>query len=214
MKRVVVFLAILLTAYSAFSQTAITVTFIVKNKDTKESIADASVRVKDSESGAVTDKNGRADLTIAASPVTSKGFETNTRLGNSIAKLFLGYTFTDVRAGYLAGDRRLTLLPKHRINSSLVFEKESDFKTGVEFYYGSSQTLSDRSRTHSLGEFGLFGEKTFGKYSLFINAENLTDIRQSRYGQVVGPPHQNPSFAELYTHTEGRIINGGIKIRL
>lgn len=150
----------------------------------------------------------------AASPVTSKGFETNVRLGYSIAKLFLGYTFTDAKAGYLAGDRRLTLLPKHKINSSLVFEKESDFKTGVEFYYGSSQTLSDRSRTRSLGEIGLFGEKTFGKYSLFINAENLTDVRQSRYGRVVGPPHQNPSFAELYTHTEGRIFNGGIKIRL
>jgi hypothetical protein len=27
------------------------------------------------------------------------------------------------------------------------------------------------------------------------------------------PPHQNPSFAELYTHTEGRIFNGGVKIR-
>ncbi len=149
----------------------------------------------------------------AASPVISKGFETNGRLGYGIAKLFIGYTFTYAKAGYLTGDRFLTLLPKHKVNSSVVFEKPGNFKLGVEFYYGSRQTLDDRSKTRSLGEVGLFGEKTFGKFGFFINAENLTDVRQSRYGLVVFPPHQNPTFAELYTHTEGRVINGGVKIR-
>ena len=150
----------------------------------------------------------------AASPVISKGFETNARFGYGIAKLFVGYTFTDAKAGYLPGDRRVTLLPKSKINSAFVLERHEDFKTGIEFYYASPQTLDDRSRTRSTAEFGLFGEKTFGKFSFFINAENLTDVRQSRYGTVVFPPYQNPTFAELYTHTEGRVFNGGIKIRL
>jgi hypothetical protein len=57
------------------------------------------------------------------------------------------------------------------------------------------------------------GEKTFGKYSLFINFENITDVRQGRFSQVVFPPHQMPTFAEIYTPTEGRVINGGIKLR-
>ncbi len=160
------------------------------------------------------DMGGIYRFTNAGSPVISKGFETNARLSYDIAKLFFGYTFTNAKAGYLTGDRTLTLLPKHKINSSLVFEKHENFKTGVEFYYGSSQTLDDRSRTSPHCEIGVFGEKTFGKFSLFINAENLTDVRQSRYGLVVFPPHQNPTFAELYTHTEGRIFNGGVKIRL
>lgn len=150
----------------------------------------------------------------ASSPVISKGFETNARFGYGIAKLFIGYTFTDAKAGYLSGDQRVRLLPKSKINSAFVFERHGDFKTGVEFYYGSSQMLDDGSRTRSLAEVGLFGEKTFGKFSLFINAENLTDVRQSRYGTVVFPPYNDPTFAELYTHTEGRIFNGGIKIRL
>lgn len=159
------------------------------------------------------DVNNVYRFSNAASPVISRGFETNARLGYDIAKLFIGYTFTDAQAGYLAGDRTLTLLPRHKINSSLVFEKHESFKTGVEFYYGSRQTLDDRSLTRATAEIGLFGEKTFGKYSFFINAENLTDVRQSRYGQVVTGPHQNPTFADLYTHTEGRILNGGVKIR-
>ncbi|HVF45259.1 MAG TPA: hypothetical protein VM936_19690, partial [Pyrinomonadaceae bacterium] len=60
---------------------------------------------------------------------------------------------------------------------------------------------------------GLFGEKTFGKYGLFFNAENVTDTRQSRFGAVAFPPHQNPTFAEIYTHTEGRVFNGGLKVK-
>ncbi len=150
----------------------------------------------------------------ADSPIVSKGLETNTRLEYGLAKLFVGYTFTNAKAGFLTGDRRVTLLPRHKVNSALVFEEHESFKAGVEFYYGSRQTLDDRSQTRSTAEVGLFGEKTFGKFSLFINAENLTDVRQGRYGQVVFPPHQNPTFAEIYTHTEGRLFNGGVKIRL
>ncbi|MBC7899765.1 MAG: TonB-dependent receptor, partial [Saprospiraceae bacterium] len=160
------------------------------------------------------DMNSIYRFTNSDSHVISKGFETNARLGYGIAKLFVGYTFTDAKAGYLAGDRTLTLLPKHKINSALVFEKHESFKAGAEFYFASRQTLDDRSLTRSTAEIGLFGEKTFGKFSIFINAENLTDVRQGRYGPVVLPPHQNPTFADLYTHTEGRIFNGGIKIRL
>ena len=159
------------------------------------------------------DMGGIYRFSNASSPVISKGFETNARLGYGIAKVFVGYTFTNAKAGYLTGDRTLTLLPKHKTNSSMVFEKAESFKTGAEFYYGSRQTLDDRSLTPTTAEFGLFGEKTFGKYSLFINAENIFDERQGRNGLVVFPPHQNPTFAELYTHTEGRIFNGGVKIR-
>jgi len=150
----------------------------------------------------------------AASAVISKGFETNARIGYGIAKLFIGYTLTDAKAGYLGGDRAVELLPRHRVNSSLVFEKAEKFKGGIEYYYGSSQTLDDRSRTRALSEVGLYGEKIFKKFSIFFNAENITDVRQGRYGLVVFPPHQDPTFAQIYTHTEGRVFNGGIKIRL
>lgn len=148
-----------------------------------------------------------------SSPVISKGVESNVRLGYGIAKLFFGYTLTDAKAGYLTGTRRLTLLPKHKVNSSLVFEKHESFKFGAEFYFAGRQTLDDRSLTRSTAEVGIFGEKTFGKISLFINGENLTDVRQGKYGPVVIAPHTNPTFADVYTHLEGRVFNGGVKVR-
>ncbi len=147
------------------------------------------------------------------SKVISKGVETNVRLGYGVAKLFFGYTFTDAAAGYLGGNRRLTLLPRHRVNSSLVFEEHENYKFGAEFYFAGRQILDDRSLTRSTAEVGLFAEKTFGKFSLFINGENLTDVRQGKYGPVVLPPHNDPTFAEIYTHLEGRVFNGGVKIR-
>jgi iron complex outermembrane receptor protein/outer membrane receptor for ferrienterochelin and colicins len=145
--------------------------------------------------------------------VRSRGFETNARLSYDIVKLFAGYTFTHAQADYLSGNQTLPLTPKSRINSALLFEKEESFKAGVEAYYTSSQFLSDGFRTKPFWVLGIFGEKVFGKYSLFINFENITDTLQGRLTPVVLPPHEMPTFAEIYTHTEGRVINGGIKIR-
>lgn len=150
----------------------------------------------------------------ADSSVISKGFETNARFGYDIAKVFFGYTFTDAKAGYLTGDRVLPLTPRHKINSSLVFEEHENFKAGLEAHHTGSQTLSDRSRTRSYTLVGIFGEKTFGKFSVFINAENITDVRQGNFGPVVIPPFSNPTFAEIYAPLEGRVFNGGVKIRL
>ncbi|MBK8149259.1 MAG: TonB-dependent receptor [Acidobacteria bacterium] len=157
--------------------------------------------------------NGVFRFSNSAGRVTTSGFETNLRASYGIAKLFAGYTYTNAKADYLAGDRVLPLTPKSKLNSALLFEKEEDFKAGLEAYFTGRQTLGDRSRTPSYWVVGIFGEKSFGKFSLFVNAENITDTRQSRFGQVVFPPFENPTFAEIYTHTEGRIFNGGIKLR-
>lgn len=158
--------------------------------------------------------NSTFSFTNTAESVRSSGFETNVKVSYDIVKLFAGYTFTNAKAGYLAGNQFLPLTPKSKLNSALLFEKEEDFKVGFEAYYTSSQFLSNRFKTKPFWVLGIFGEKSFGKYSLFINAENITDTRQSRFGQVVFPPFNNPTFSEIYTHTEGRIFNGGIKIRL
>jgi iron complex outermembrane receptor protein/outer membrane receptor for ferrienterochelin and colicins len=156
---------------------------------------------------------GLLSFTNAREPIKSSGFETNVRFVYDLVKLFAGYTFTDAKAKYLTGNQTLHLLPESRLNSALLVEREGQFKAGIEAYYTSSQFLSNRSRTEPFWVMGIFGEKTYGKISLFINAENITDTRQSRFGTVVFPPHQNPTFSEIFTHTEGRVFNGGIKVK-
>lgn len=160
------------------------------------------------------DTNDNFVFSNANEPIKSSGFETNIRLSYDIAKLFLGYTYTNAKAKYLSGNQFLPLLPKNKLNSAFILEEHDNFKLGLEAYFTDTQFLSNGFKTRSYWEFGFFAEKTFGKIALFFNAENFTDTRQSRFGQVVFPPHPNPNFAEVYTHLEGRVFNGGIKIKL
>ncbi|MBO9681141.1 MAG: TonB-dependent receptor [Flavisolibacter sp.] len=61
----------------------------------------------------------------AVSPVRSEGFETNARLiFKDHFKLFLGYTFTNTKAKYLTGNQFLPLVPRNKLNTALIYEKE------------------------------------------------------------------------------------------
>ncbi|RYU95108.1 TonB-dependent receptor [Emticicia agri] len=151
----------------------------------------------------------------AAKPVLSRGFETNLRFTFADwVKFFVGYTFTDAKATYKNTNQTVPLLPKNKVNMALLAEKHRNFKVGLEGYYSGRQVLSDGRLTPQYWEFGLFLEKTFGKITVFANAENFTDTRQNRFEKVVFDAHNSPKFNEVYTHTEGRSFNGGIKIKL
>lgn len=148
-------------------------------------------------------------------PVQSMGFESNLKfIYRHNFKLFLGYTFTDARAEYLQANQFLTLVPKHKFNSALIYEKHESIKLGLEGYFTGAQHLTNGMITDDFWEFGFMAEKIFEKFSIYINFENFTDARQSRYKRVVNDPHPNPTFDEIWNHTEGFVINGGVKLRL
>lgn len=148
-------------------------------------------------------------------PVRSMGFESNAKIiFKEYFKLFAGYTFTDAKANYLSVIQDIRLLPKNKVNLALLYEKERNFKLGLEGYFTDRQYLYNNQLTDAFWEFGFMAEKVFGKISVFINAENFTDTRQSRYKSVVNGSHLNPTFDDIWTHTEGRTFNGGIKLKL
>ncbi|WP_316794846.1 TonB-dependent receptor domain-containing protein [Pedobacter agri] len=159
--------------------------------------------------------NGDFFFSNTKAPVKSVGFETNAKLiFHENFKLFAGYTFTDAKADYLPVIQTIRLLPKNKLNLALLYEKEGNFKMGLEGYFTDRQFLYNNQQTNAFWEFGFMAEKVFGKISIFINAENFTDTRQSRYKSVVNGSHLNPTFDDIWTHTEGRTFNGGIKLKL
>ena len=151
----------------------------------------------------------------ADKPVISNGFETNIKfIFKEDLKFFLGYTFTSAKAKYLTSNQFLPLLPKNKLNMALIFEKENNFKLGLEGFFTDQQFLYNGTQTPTFWEFGFMAEKTLWKnYSFFINFENFTDTRQSNYKPVVNGSHNNPTFDDIWTHTEGATINGGIKLK-
>lgn len=160
------------------------------------------------------DNNGNPTLANTNENVFSKGFETNVKfIYKDFIKLFAGYTFTDTVAEYLPDTQIIPFVPTNRVNLALIAEKEGKFKTGFEAYFTDRQYLYDRTLTPTYWELGFMAEKYFGHFSIFINFENFTDTRQSRYKNVASGSHSNPVFDDIWTHTEGRTFNGGIKYK-
>ncbi len=147
-------------------------------------------------------------------PVNTSGFETNLKFLLEPFKFFAGYTFTRATGEYLTGNRRLPLVPESKLNLIALYEVHGNIKLGLEGYYTSTQRLSNGVHSSDFWEFGFFIEKVFGKVALYFNAENFTDVRQSRYANVNEGTHTQPRFGEIWTHTEGRVISGGIKLKL
>jgi iron complex outermembrane receptor protein len=149
----------------------------------------------------------RADL-------NTKGMETNIKLTYGNFKLFLGYTFADVTQHIDKTISRYPLVSKNRLNNVLVYEIEGKFKMGAEAYYFSPQKLNDGTTGRGYWLTGFMAEKTWKQFSLFVNFENLTDTRQTKFGSIYTGSITDPIFKDIYAPLDGFVVNGGIKLRL
>jgi iron complex outermembrane receptor protein len=144
----------------------------------------------------------------------SRGMETNVKLGYGRFKLFIGYTYT--KAYLHEGDTKTEnyLTPRHRLNNVLLYEVEEKWKIGLEAYYFSKQQLSDGATGKSYWITGFMAEKLWKKFSLYINFENFTDTRQTKFDTIYTGTIDNPQFRDIYAPLDGFVMNGGIKLRL
>ncbi|OQP46679.1 TonB-dependent receptor [Niastella populi] len=157
--------------------------------------------------------SGTAQFINAAGHFDTKGMETNLRLLYGDFKLFIGYTFTDANT-HFDNKKWLPLTARHRLNNVLMYEKDEKWKVGLEAYYFSKQMLNDGSNGKPYWITGFMVERVWEKLSLYINFENFTDTRQSRFDTIYTGTIDNPVFRDIYAPVEGFIVNGGFKIRL
>lgn len=128
-------------------------------------------------------------------------------------KLFLGYTHADVAEHRDDANFDSPLIPEERVNAVFVYEREDDLRVGLEAYYFSSQKLNNGSRSRDYWIFGLMMEKIFSDdFSLFLNFENFTDTRQTRFDPLFTGSLANPIFNDIYAPLDGFVVNGGVKL--
>jgi outer membrane receptor for ferrienterochelin and colicins len=62
---------------------------------------------------------------------------------------------------------------------------------------------------------GLLAERQFGAWRLFINGENLSGVRQTRWHPLIRPSRAPDGrwTVDAWAPLEGRNVNGGIRIR-
>lgn len=155
-------------------------------------------------------------FTNADGPIDSRGLETNVRLSYNDFTLYTGYTLVDARRRYTgaAYNSSIPLTAKHRVNLVGVYELEGKFRIGLEAYYHGRKPLSAGNQSRSYWLMGVMGERRWEHFSVFINFENILNIKQTSYESVVLPPATQPFFREVWAPLEGFVANGGIKVFL
>ncbi|MBS1603281.1 MAG: TonB-dependent receptor, partial [Bacteroidetes bacterium] len=156
----------------------------------------------------------RYHLVNSAGYIDSKGFETNIKLSYDDFRWYIGYTFTDAHLKEGGTLRENPLTARNRLNNILMYEKEDRFKVGFEAYYYGRQDLTDGTQGRPYWTFGLMGERLWEHFSLFVNFENFTDTRQTRFDSIYTGSVTHPVFRDIYAPLDGIVVNGGIKIKL
>lgn len=146
--------------------------------------------------------------------IDTKGVEANFTFGYRDFKLFTGYTLADVNSHYNGVTTQMPLVATHRLNNVLMYEEHDKWKIGLEAYYFSPQKLSDGATGQQYWIFGLMMERLFEDFSFFLNFENFTDTRQTRFDSIFTGSISNPQFRDIYAPVDGFVVNGGIKIKL
>lgn len=158
--------------------------------------------------------NGDLQYLQPQGDLNTKGLETNVKITYGDFKLFLGYTLADVTQHTGNTISTYPLVSKNRLNNVLVYEVEDKFKIGAEAYYFSPQRLNDGTTGRGYWTAGLMAEKIWHRFSLFINFENLTDTRQTKFGPIYTGSITDPVFKDIYAPLDGLVVNGGVKFKL
>jgi outer membrane receptor for ferrienterochelin and colicins len=148
---------------------------------------------------------------------TNVGFELLATLRRSRVVGTASYTY--VRSREQNGEARADspLTPRHSAGLVGMYEAEDVGRFGVEVYYTGTQRLEVnpyRSESQPYVIVGLLAERRIGRFRLFINAENLTDARQTRWDPLIRPTQgvDGRWTVDAWAPLDGRVFNGGVRI--
>jgi len=128
------------------------------------------------------------------------------------------YTYVDAVDREHSTVREVPLTPRHSAGLVAMAESEEQGRIGVELYYTGRQSLEAdpyRTRSEPYWILGILAEKRLGAWSLFINGENLTNVRQANYGTILLPERATDGrwTVDAWAPLEGRVVNGGVRFR-
>ena len=129
-------------------------------------------------------------------------------------------TYTYVRSREATREGRLdaALTPRHSAGLVGMWEAEDEGRVGLELYYTGRQRLEvnpyrNQSRPYLI--VGLLVERRLGRYRVFLNAENVTDVRQTRWDPLLRPAQgaDGRRTVDAWAPLDGRVFNGGLRVQ-
>ena len=161
----------------------------------------------------------RATYTLAtlAEPTTTRGVESIVTYRNPPFSATGTYAFVHSREGVGADREDVPLTPRHSAGVVAMWENEERGRLGLEAYFTGKQRLEDNPYRTQSAAYVLFGgliERRVGRVRLFLNAENLGGVRQTRWDRLVRPFQAVDGrwTVDAWAPLDGRVINGGVRV--
>ena len=100
-----------------------------------------------------------------------------------------------------------------------MWEREGVGRVGIEWYYTGHAAARREPVSAAPGEpymiVGALAERRFGRVRLFVNGENLSGVRQTRFDPLIRPTRGADGrwTVDAWAPLEGRNVNGGIRVQ-
>jgi iron complex outermembrane receptor protein len=151
-------------------------------------------------------------LTNLPDPATNRGLELLGVWRKAPFSVTASYTYVRSREQ----GEEIPLTPRHSLGLVGMWEIEDKWRVGVECYYTGKQRLEEnpfRSQSKPYVIAGFLIERAFGPVRLFLNAENLTNVRQTRWDSLIRPTRSVDGrwTVDAWAPLDGRVLNGGIR---
>ena len=162
----------------------------------------------------------KLNLVNAPGPRRAPGAELLIRYVTGPLQLIGSWSYIDATETVASGPRQQApLVPRHSAELAGIIESKKRGRIGLELGYTGRQALPDdsyRSVSEPYFELNALGEIRFGGFSIFLNAINLTNVRQTRFNPLTRPtpgPGGNP-ITDVWAPLDGRTLNFGIRAEL
>jgi outer membrane receptor for ferrienterochelin and colicins len=131
-----------------------------------------------------------------------------------LTHMFIWSTESNLDEG---GLREVPLNPRHAASIDVLWEFGTS-QIGFEAFYSGRQALEDDPYRTTSDDYLLWGAlfmHRVGAAVLYINAENLSDVRQTRYDPLLRPqPLRDGRWStDAWAPLDGRTINAGLRFR-
>ena len=127
------------------------------------------------------------------------------------------YTYVHSNEGVGAGRGDVPLTPRHSVGVFGSWDEDEWGRVTIEWFYTGRQRLEDnpyRNQSEPYRLFGVLVERRLRHLNLFINGENLGNVRQTRWDPLIRPtPAADGQWTvDAWAPLNGRVINGGVRV--
>ena len=152
-----------------------------------------------------------------AEPTTNVGVEAIAIWKTDDLSVVANYAYVRSRETTNEGRLEVPLTPRHSVGIDGAWEVGDVWRVGVEWYYTGLQRLEAnpyRTESAPYSLFGVLASRRIGRMLLFINGENLTDVKQTDWDPLLRPSRgvDGRWTVDAWAPLDGRVINGGVRI--